>query len=371
MDLRSIIISNCVGVFILLMLLYTSRTKIIRRRTEDRVYTFMILGVMLGCVMEMLSYAIDGRAFPGGRVLNYAANTYLYSVNLLLPFSVLVYVDLGLYGNVSRIWKKYRVQIVVGIVMLAANIVNYFVPVTYYISPENVYERRPLSYFYYLVILYYCVSAIILTRRYEKQNGAKTFFNIHMFLLPILVGAGLQFMVYGLSIAWLSAAVGLAGLFMMQQNEMAYVDYLTDTYNRQYLNHILSAWTSRGNSFAGVMLDVDGFKSINDTLGHSAGDKALRSVADILKKARKNQEWVFRYAGDEFIILKMTDDPDSLQPYMESVERKLEAFTHEGHPFHLGISYGMSYCTSGSVDAFMKEMDDKMYEMKALHHQQM
>lgn len=368
MDLRSIYVSNCIGVVLLLILYYTSRTKISGWRMEDRLHSFMVFGVMLGCVMEMFSYTIDGKLFPGARALNYLANTYLYTANLLLPFGMLVYVDLGLYGDLSRIRRKYRLQIAVGLVMLAANVLNFFVPITYVISQQNIYERRPFSYVYYLVILYYCVTAILLTRRYEKENGAKTFVKIYMFLIPILLGTGLQFLFYGLSLAWLSSAVGLVGLFMMQQNEMAYLDALTDTYNRQYLNRILSAWIRRGSAFVGAMIDIDDFKEINDSCGHSEGDNALKAVAAILKRSQSEHDRVFRFAGDEFIVLKMTNDPDGLDPYMEEVDRRLKAYNDEGHPYRLALSYGTRFWTGGSVDDFMKELDDKMYEMKAVHH---
>ena len=80
MDMRSIYIANGVGIFILLMLQYTSRTKIQRSRPEDRIYSFMVIGVMLGCAMEAFSYTLDGRVFPGARALNYAANTCLYTI---------------------------------------------------------------------------------------------------------------------------------------------------------------------------------------------------------------------------------------------------------------------------------------------------
>ena len=86
---------------------------------------------------------LDGRVFPGSRLLNYAANTYLYSLNVLLPFFVMVYVDLGLFGDPGRIRKRYMPQIVVGILMIALNLLNYSVPVIYYITEQNVYERRP------------------------------------------------------------------------------------------------------------------------------------------------------------------------------------------------------------------------------------
>lgn len=368
MDLRSVYVANGVGIVILILLFYVSRAKVVGKRMEDRLLTFMVFGIMLGCFMEMLSYTLDGRVFPGARLLNYIANTYLFSVNLLLPFSLLVYIDLGLYGDPGRIRKKYRIQIVIGVIMFAANILNFFVPISYVITVQNVYERRPFSYVYYIVILYYCITAFFLTRRYEKEKGAKAFFNINMFLFPVLLGAGLQFLFYGLSLAWISAAVGLAGLFMMQQNEMSYIDALTDTYNRQYFNHILSAWIKRGNGVAGVMLDVDDFKRINDACGHSEGDKALTALAEILKRACSAQEWVFRFAGDEFIILKLTRDPNGLAACMDEIDRRLEAYNSENHACRLSLSWGASYLDSDDIDAFMKEMDDRMYEMKARHH---
>ena len=368
-DLSSVFIANGTGFFILLMLWHVSRTKILRRRTEDRVYSFMVLGVMLGCAMETFSYILDGRVFPGARLLNYAANTYLYSMNLLLPLCVLFYTDLGIYGDVSRIWKHYKPQIILCILMFGVNMVNFFIPISYYITEQNVYERRPASYLFYLVIMYYCLTSLYLEKRYEKENGARSFFNILFFLVPILLGASLQFMFYGLSLAWLSSALGLMGLFMMQQNENAYIDSLADTYNRQYMNVILSAWISRGKRFAGVMLDIDHFKRINDQYGHSEGDNALKTVTDILKGAKRDHEWVFRYAGDEFVVLKMTDDPNGLSAYMNEVNKRLDDYNRAARPYPIALSYGMGCFESGNIDTFIKELDTQMYEMKAKHHE--
>ena len=350
------------------MLRYTSKAKFARQHTEDHIYAFLVFGVMMACFMEALSYTIDGKLFNGARLLNYIANIYLYSVNLLLPFFVLVYVDLGLYGDKKRIWKKFKPQIIIGIFMFSMNIVNFFIPISYVITDQNVYERRPFSYVYYFVILYYCISSYLVARRYEKENGALSFFNIRMFLLPIILGAGLQFMFYGLSLAWLSAAVGLVGLFMMQQNEMSYVDTLTDTYNRQYMNLILSAWIRKGKGFVGAMMDMDGFKQINDYFGHSEGDKALRNMADILKNARKGHELVFRFAGDEFVVLKLVSYSDDLSAYIKEVNNQLDIFNSSGNKYRLGMSYGISHFDHGSVDSFMRDLDNRMYEMKAAHH---
>jgi len=368
MDLRSIFVANGIGIFLLGMLLYASRAKILRHRTEDKIYSYMVVGVMAGCFMEAASYALDGRVFPGSRILNYIANTYLFSVNILLPFCVMVYVDLGLYDNTDRILKCYRPQIIIGCIMLSMTVLTLFVPISYYISEQNVYERRPFGYVYYFVILYFCLTSYFTTKRYEKENGARAFFNVNVFLIPILVGAALQFMFYGLSLAWIASAIGLVGLFMMQQNEMAYIDSLVDTYNRQYLNHILSAWISRGHSISGIMLDIDHFKYINDQFGHSEGDNALRMVTAILKSSRKNNELVFRFAGDEFIILKRTAAAEELESYVERVNSQLGAYNRGIHPYQINMSYGIGTIENGDIDAFMKQMDAKMYEMKESHH---
>jgi diguanylate cyclase (GGDEF)-like protein len=118
------------------------------------------------------------------------------------------------------------------------------------------------------------------------------------------------------------------------------------------------------------MLDVDRFKLINDQHGHSEGDKILKLIADLLKESRLDNEWVFRFAGDEFIILKRTNSPDGLVTYMEAVERKLVAHNRMDPTHTLAISYGMSFLQSGDIDDFMREMDDRMYEMKEEHHRQ-
>ena len=367
--LKAVIIPNAIGIALLIVLRFVARIKIVRDRLEDKVFVFNVYGVMLGCLFEALSYILDGHLFPGARVLNYALNTYLFSANMLLPFFLLVYVDLSLYGKVDRIWKKYKPHIIIGALMVLVNIVNYFVPISYTITSQNVYERRFFSYAYYVVIVFYFISIFFLLRKFKKNNGARAFINFGMFLVPVIIGTGLQFLIYGLSLAWLSSAIGLVGLFMMQQNELAYIDPLVGIYNRQYLDNVLSAWIGRDCCFAGVMLDIDKFKDINDNFGHSEGDKALKSLTNILKKSAGNGEVLFRFAGDEFIVLKMETSINGLEGYMKEVQKHIDAFNREGHPYKFSISYGTAYFDgTQSADSFLKEMDLRMYMMKEFHH---
>jgi len=155
---------------------------------------------------------------------------------------------------------------------------------------------------------------------------------------------------------------------MMQQNETAYIDSLAEIYNRQYLNQILSSWINRGLTFCGAMLDVDHFKSINDRFGHSEGDHAIRIVADVLKHQCGNGEYAFRFAGDEFVVLKASNSEHALDEYLGGVLEKLEE-VNQNHPlYRISVSFGCTPFKAGSVDDFLKDMDRKMYEMKVQHH---
>lgn len=170
MNLQSIFLANGVGIFILLILRYVSRIRIQRAGPEDKIFAFMVFGVMIGCFFEAFSYAIDGKLFPGSIVLNYIANTYLFTINLLLPLALLFYVDLGLYEDPKRLRKLYLPQKISAGIMFVLNIVNLFVPLIYRISEQNTYSRMPLSYVFYILIIYYCTTAVIVTKRYEKSQ---------------------------------------------------------------------------------------------------------------------------------------------------------------------------------------------------------
>ena len=370
-NLLAIYIANGTGIALMLILLFVSKTKFQRKRVEDRIYLIMCYGIILGCLCESIGFTVDGHIFPFSRAINYVVNMYLFSFNLLLTLLFTFYIDLGIYGNPERIKENYKFHTILAIALISLNIINLFVPIIYDISAENVYSRCPLGYIYYVAIVYYFVTAYRTEKNYEKKYGTRSFFSVYMFLIPISVGVGLQFLIYGISVAWLSCGVGLTGLYMMQQNEMAFIDSLVETYNRQYLDYVISSWTNKGYSFCGVMLDIDKFKTINDTYGHSEGDNALITVTNTLKECRNENEWVFRYAGDEFVILKMTHDKNGLDSYMAKVEKQLKEYSKANLDYNLSVSYGSCYFDyKTDVNSFIQEMDKNMYNMKEEHHSQ-
>jgi diguanylate cyclase (GGDEF)-like protein len=92
-----------------------------------------------------------------------------------------------------------------------------------------------------------------------------------------------------------------------QLRTLLYTDDLTGLYNRRFFRHCVEEQKtqseSTNSSFALLILDIDHFKQINDTYGHAVGDAALIRVAKELKDFFRDRGWVFRYAGDEFVVV--------------------------------------------------------------------
>jgi len=89
--------------------------------------------------------------------------------------------------------------------------------------------------------------------------------------------------------------------------ELTLRDPLTGLYNRRYMEEVLKKEMTRahraGSTLGGIMVDLDHFKSLNDTLGHDAGDQVLKTVARTLSNAVRMEDTVCRYGGEEFFIL--------------------------------------------------------------------
>jgi diguanylate cyclase (GGDEF)-like protein len=89
--------------------------------------------------------------------------------------------------------------------------------------------------------------------------------------------------------------------------EQAVRDSLTNLHNRRYFlstgEEVLSEHKKNGHSVSIIILDLDHFKNVNDTHGHSVGDEVLKSVADVLRSQCRSTDLISRYGGEEFIVL--------------------------------------------------------------------
>jgi diguanylate cyclase (GGDEF)-like protein len=152
---------------------------------------------------------------------------------------------------------------------------------------------------------------------------------------------------------------------------------LTGLPNRRLLIERLRlalAKSQRRQSYSAVMfLDLDNFKALNDTRGHSVGDDLLREVADRLQDCLRRDDTVARQGGDEFVVLveDLCDQPDQAQELAEVLAAKLKnalnrPFLLDGQEFQTSSSIGVSifYGDALSVDEILRQADTAMYQAK-------
>jgi diguanylate cyclase (GGDEF)-like protein len=221
-----------------------------------------------------------------------------------------------------------------------------------------------------LIIDYLLVINSLITYYKSKRNGGiLKFFPIWVYIVPILLGGVIQSLFYGISVVPTSIAISIAGILASLQNEMIYRDALTGIFNRAYLDYKLNKFAKRPNkqSITGLMLDLNGFKKINDDLGHSVGDEALIATTRILQRAVGSHGIVIRYAGDEFIVLINTQDDSETQTYIDRIQKLFEKYNQDSEkPYKLTASIGSHKLNlkEESVDSFINTIDSRMYENK-------
>ena len=198
------------------------------------------------------------------------------------------------------------------------------------------------------------------------------FFPLYLMVTPVVLGCALQMVFYGVSLIWVSLAVGLTSIYMSLQNEFSYIDILTNLYNRAYLDYKMEAMLKEKNPKVGaIMIDVDYFKSINDTYGHSTGDEALIDVARVIIFSKPDKAIATRFAGDEFILLVNNTSDDEMKKIVDNIRDELKMFNEtENRPYKLSLSLGYTLFNldKDTTDTFLKRMDDNMYVEKAQKH---
>lgn len=373
MNFQAILVANLTG-FVLILFLAVSR-RISRRKkdTEESAFVWMTRLVLIACLVEPLTFAVDGIHSPVAYWINMLGNTYLYYANGIGAFLWIMYIDLKMFHDRSRLKRIYYKLSVPVSLMLLALLFNLRFHYFFYVDADYVYHRQPAINAFYIYLVLCAIYSIGLYVYHKRVHGATAFFPIFMYLVPIVSCSLLQMIFYGISLAWLGTAVGLIALAMSVQQQEIFLDQMTGLYNRMYLEHALYKISCAGkDNHYGLMLDMNYFKQINDTYGHSAGDQALKDVAKILLQATPEDAVVFRYAGDEFIILLQTAqeaDAIALKDKLLHAAEKFNCMRSRPYDISYAIGYSKYESDFDNSDRFLKKIDEAMYADKRRYHE--
>jgi len=176
----------------------------------------------------------------------------------------------------------------------------------------------------------------------------------------------LEYLSYDIALAFKNAQLLENILYMSRY------DSLTKIYNRNYFQKLLGEIVNKAKlskeSFVMCIIDLNNLKAINDTYGHSMGDRILKKFADIFKKEICKDDIFARIGGDEFAVVFLNKDKNSAIDIISRASQALKdyPFNLDGDKKEISFAYGLSQFKNDSEDInqLMKLADKRMYEKK-------
>jgi diguanylate cyclase (GGDEF)-like protein len=154
--------------------------------------------------------------------------------------------------------------------------------------------------------------------------------------------------------------------------KLSFEDELTGLYNRRFfsirMNEELSRFRRFNHPASVILLDVDDFKSINDELGHAAGDETLRDIAQLLQKHSREVNVICRYGGDEFATLLVETAKAGARNYAERIRQAVANYPFS-HGRQVTVSLGVASLpedTDSSMEDLLQAADEALYTAKRL-----
>ncbi len=335
-----------------------------------RLLKLMILSTMFAISMEALSWAFDGQPGQTSRLMGTLANGLLLACNGVPPLAWTLYLDLRIHRDLGRFKRQALLLSSIGALHALLALCSPLNGFYFYLDSANHYHRgslAPVVIIVFIALLIY--DALLLIRNWsklEQREGIPLLFS----LLPPVIGFYLQVRYYGLGLVWAGVSLSMLIVYTATQNQIITTDYLTGLHNRRHLDYYLETvlkHPQRRRRLAGIMLDIDDFKQINDVHGHLAGDRAIEAAARALTRYFRGA-FVARYAGDEFVVLLTLNDADQLEALVNGFHRQLEADRQFAQaPCGLRVSTGAAVYpadTLQSADQFLMQLDRLMYQHK-------
>ncbi len=161
--------------------------------------------------------------------------------------------------------------------------------------------------------------------------------------------------------------VRIARKFRKLQNSV-YKDPLTGTYNRRFLEEMFKIeeeeYRKFKKGFCMLFIDLDNFKEVNDKYGHVKGDEVLKLIADRIKKFLREDDYLIRYGGDEFVVLIGGED-EELLTIVDRISDELKIKVEDIEVF-ASIGYACFPIDGKDLKTLIEKADKRMYRMKEI-----
>lgn len=364
--------ANIYCAIILLYIYISARRAKFSASKELKAYSNVIFVVLLSLIADTLSRFYLYKDFRLSCHYLILLSTYIKYISLPLAipmfYKYFMYKIKGLVSTNVKIlyYSIWIVQIIYTFIVLS----TFFNKFTFYYDLEGIYHRGDYYAVPVSIITAMCIivelSIILNRKKLSKRNY--TIFSVFL-LIPVL-GILLQTIFYGLAITQMAISFSALIVFISIISQDINKDHLTSLHDRKVFDMYIDDFILNKSThpFSVIMVDIDDFKLINDKFGHSVGDEALISTANILGNSVRLNDIVCRYGGDEFLMLIPNCDKHALDLLIERIKKDVSIFNKEaGKVYKIKLSIGGAVYSDEkylSMENFLEEVDKNMYLAK-------
>ena len=365
----SVLTANIISILLIGTLYLANRQKAKYDR-DMRLLQQMMVTIGIANISDCCVYYLAGSSNIVIKVLVFLSGSGLFLGNVMIGYLwakfIMVHMDIP-FSDIRR--NIYRT---IGLISIVLLVINIFYPLVFSVSDGR--YQRGFAYIIFLIFAaFYILDSLYLYVKRVRKNGSLKLFPVHIFLIPVILGVVIQAFFIEISITWTSIAISVAGIMTALKNEIIFTDCLTGLYNRMYLEFLHKRACNKKDCWvSGIMIDLNGFKQINDNYGHAEGDLALCIVADLLRKSFYEYGVVTRYAGDEFVIMLNTTDDQLIQKIIKSAKMNFVTENEKNDkPYQLSASmgYAITNLSNETIDDFMNRIDEQMYQDKMKYYE--
>ena len=365
--------NNIIGLIILAIILLNIKGHNKKRKADEKLYLGLIVSTSIVMILNLIMNAINGKPGYLPRQTHIFVGVIYFVLNTIPYLCWSLYVEFYIHRSVRRLKKLAPILSIQAIASIVLSIVSVFNRGIFFIDENNLYNRGHL--FWLLAVLHYSYFVFTYVQIIIRRNilSKKDYYTLLSFaILPAIAGI-LQIMDPAKSLIWLSVSLSALIIFINIQNDEINKDYLTGLYNRRQLDRNLKNYIREikpDDLIFMIMIDINYFKNINDTYGHIEGDEALKHTANILMDCFKSEDFISRYAGDEFVIIVKLKDEDCKEEIINRVRTKFRDFNEANiTPYDISVSLGYDiYNPELKMDAddFIIHADKLMYKDKEI-----
>lgn len=365
----SVLTANIISILLIGTLYLANRQKAEYDR-DMRLLQQMMVTIGIANMSDCCVYYLAGSSNIVIKVLVFLSGSGLFLGNVMIGYLwakfIMVHMNIP-FSDIRR--NIYRT---IGLISIVLLVINIFYPLVFSVSDGR--YQRGFAYIIFLIFAaFYILDSLYLYVKRVKKNGSLKLFPVHIFLIPVILGVVIQAFFVEIAITWTSIAISVAGIMTALKNEIIFTDRLTGLYNRVYLEFLHKRACNKKDCWvSGIMIDLNGFKQINDNYGHAEGDLALCIVADLLRKSFSEYGVVTRYAGDEFVIMLNTTDDQLIQKIIKSAKKNFVTENEKNDKLYqlsASMGYAITNLSNETIDDFMNRIDEQMYQDKMKYYE--